>query len=95
MTGILLCDGTGAYAVTIEFRENSYYICLDRHVMYENLLSEAEKWENVTQLFGCEKVKINFEEGSVTTKDGKVHNFDWVFACDGANSSTRYKMAKL
>jgi 2-polyprenyl-6-methoxyphenol hydroxylase-like FAD-dependent oxidoreductase len=66
---------------------------IDRHKVYEHLLSIAKKEKNVKLVTNAKIEIIDFEAGSVKHNES-VKVYDWVFGCDGINSSTRVLMSK-
>ncbi|XP_045185472.2 kynurenine 3-monooxygenase-like [Mercenaria mercenaria] len=79
-------------------KKDEYIMSIDRRHLNEILLTEAEKFPNVSTHFEHKVVECNFSAGTVTfqKKDGSsvTVTADLIVGCDGAYSKVRQEMMK-
>lgn len=88
INGLTLHNAKGVTA-PIPFPGAGFMINIDRHKVWEYMFKMASKEKNLKIHFNTTIQKVDFNSASLQFEN-KMITYEYIFACDGANSMFRH-----
>ncbi len=67
---------------------------ISRSILNIELINNAERFKNVTLIFGSKITKSNIDDATIVVNDKKEYKFDLIVGCDGTYSKIRSEISK-